>query len=299
MRKYIFSDFDANNIIEKHFVAKMPISDIARQLGVTEKVIARVIVQSGRVPLNHNLWIYGVFTLKCAIALYNYGIGARGIAKRLNVPLAKLISEFKRQGIKLRNQSEQETKKWEIMDKAKRAKQVEACHKATKGVPQKHTTLCNIAKARGKRTSRYETIIADYFTKGGLAFEPQFPVDKYNIDFVVGNIAVEIFGGYWHLYGSHAERFTDRTKKIFDSGYALVILVVQDSNTFTDKVCSDFVGFVDKLSLDKSSIGKYWVIWSATNTITSGGINDINIALIPPFTNIRDGVTGRYKRVAR
>ena len=130
MSRHIFSDDDTSYIIKEHFITKRPINDIAIEFGVTHKVIKRIIVQEGRKPINFKKWHYGVFVLKCAIALYDHGVGVRGISSRLNINVNMLTSEFKRQGIKLRTQSEQEKAKWSLMTTKQREYQVDACHKA-------------------------------------------------------------------------------------------------------------------------------------------------------------------------
>ena len=298
MSRNIIINDNIDYIIKEHFISKRSIADISSELHIDPNVIRRNIIKSNRVPFNFKLWSDGVFVLKCAIALYNYGIGLRGIADRLDIPIAKMTSEFKRQGIKLRTQSEQEVKKWSIMDKEKRLKQVEACHNSTKGVPQKHSALVKMAQSRCKRRSLYEEVFESALIDSGISFEAQFPIDKYNIDFVIGNVAVEIFGGKWHSHGSHILRFPERTKKIFDSGYALVVLYITEPKFFSREICSDFIKFIYKLSIDKSSIGKYWVVWRTLNTVTHGCSDSIDVALVSPFANIRNRVSGRYESVA-
>ena len=297
-----FSDKDINDIIEKHFVSNRSIEDIHSEYGVAKSVIKRVIISQGRIPKNAKKWTHGVFVLKCAIALYNYGIGIRGLAERIDVPIMQLKSELQRQGIKLRNQSEQETMKWALMTKQQRLSQVEACHKATTGIKISHDVLVKQSKGRQRsvtHVSGYEATIADFFTKNGIAFEQQVSIDKYNADFIVKGVVVEIFGGKWHFYGHHAERFNDRIKKIFDCGYPVIILTISESYPLTDSVCDNLVGFINTVSINKPSIGKYWMVWGASDIVTTGGYDSIDSALIFPHTNVRNRVTGRYESVPK
>jgi len=299
MSKVIFSNSDVDYIIKEHFVSIRSIKDICKEFGVAHGTIKKVIVDNGRIPLNFNKWVYGAICLKACIALYRYGIGIRGVAERLDVPIQLLISEFKRQGINLRTQSEQESIKWTLMTKEQRAYQVKGAHKAMETYTPTIESLIKMSNSRSRRTSVYETKFADYLTSRGIAFKEQVPIHIYNVDFIVGNVAVEIFGGNWHSFGAHAARFRKRSEEIFNSGYSLAILTIGEPNTMTDSVCSNFVELINIFNSDKSSIGKYGVVWSTSNFITTGSIDDIERALIRPSTNVRDRVTGRYESIPR
>lgn len=299
MARRIFSDSDIDYIIKEHFVSHRTIRNISKEFGVTDKVITRLIASMGRIYWTENTWRFGAICLKACIALYKYGIGLRGVAERMDVPLGLLRAEFNRQGVKLRTQSEQEIIKWKLMDTSQREHQVKAAHDATRGKPVSREQLLKTALTRSRRSSVYEDAIADDFRSAGIIFEEQFPIDIYNIDFVVGNVAVEIFGGEWHGHGAHAARFPERSKKIFDAGYSLLILNIGKHESFTNRVRSDFVEFVKVMSVDKSSIGKYRVVWCTLNCVSFGSRDDIDIAMVRPTRNIRDRETGRYVSVAR
>lgn len=297
MSRHIFKDCDIDYIIKEHFVTLRTIRDIAREFGVTSKVITRIITRQGRIYWTANNWRYGAICLKACIALYYYGIGLRGVSERLDIPIALLTTEFKRQGVKLRTQSEQETIKWSLMTTEQRHHQVKAAHDTERTLS--HETLVKMANSRCKKTSIYESIFANDLRARGILFEEQFPIDIYNIDFVIGNIAVEIFGGNWHSYGLHAARFPERSKKIFDSGYALAILCITKPNSFTFNVRSNFIDLLNSINGKKSSVGKYWMVWSTPETIATGSYDEIDVALIKPSTNVRNGKTGRYESVPR
>lgn len=290
---------DINNIIEKHFVDHLSIHNIAKQFGVTHKVINRVLKSSGREVLNFRNWNYDVFTLKCCIALYQHGIGVRGISERLGIGIVKIRNELIRQGFKIRTASEQEAMKWSLMSNEQRLAQVHNAHKSTVGRIPSDDTLRKIAQARGKRSSIYEEKIENILVNAGIPFEPQFPVDKYNIDFVIGNIAMEVFGGNWHSTGNHFARFAVRSKQIFDSGYCLVILQITKRQRFSTDFSSNLVSFINQLRLDESSVGKYWVVWGNFDAVTTGSLDNIELALKNPFTNIRNRETGRYQSIPR
>lgn len=302
MSKHIFSDTDIKYIIEQHFISKRTTNDISREFSVSGKVIHRIIEQNDfRTPVNWgHTWCYGVFALKCAIALYNHGIGLRGVCERLDIPIVKLTAEFKRQGVKIRTQSEQESIKWSLMSDTQRANQVRSCHIATKDIIPSEETLEKTAKTRENtlniRTSDYETDII-----ARLPFDNiirQKAIGAYNIDFTIGNIAVEINGGNFHRFGAHADRHAKRSKKIFDSGFSIIFIYV-DKNTSISYVSNELIRLVNELSIDKTSVGKYWVIWSTLKHISTGCFESIDRALILPTRNERNRITGRYHSTAK
>ena len=293
------TQLDINNIIEKHFIDHLSVGNIAKQYGVANRTITNILEAGGRTALNFKGWHYDVFTLKCCIALYAHGVGLRGISERLGVGIGKLRNELIKQGVHIRTQSEQELIKWSIMSKEQRLEQVKKAHSASVGRVNSDETLRKIAQARAKRSSVYEKQIEDIFVDAGIAFEPQFPIDKYNIDFLVGNIAMEVFGGGWHSHGKHFARFGVRSEKIFDSGYGLVIIQIRDRQRFSASFGGNLVKFINQLRFDESSAGKYWVIWGDFKAITTGSRENVELALVNPFTNVRDRETGRYQSVAR
>lgn len=298
MARHIFSDTDINYIIEQHFISKRPIKDICREFRVNYRVIKRVIVDSGRIPLNFYKWHYGVYCLKCAISLYEYGIGLRGIANRLDVSLSTLTSEFKRQGIHIRTQSEQETAKWAIMDKHQRAEQVRKAHEATLGKSPTIETLEKRAKTieetKSTPFSEYEKLILEDLPFTNII--TQKAIGKYNIDFTIGNIAVEIFGGHWHRY--KVAHHLPRCKKIFESGYSIIFIYIDKSTNITF-IKNQLITLLDELSGDKSSLSQYRVIWGTLQLITAGTSEDIERAFISPTCNHRNIRTGRYESVSR
>lgn len=285
----IIDNFNRNNIIKLHFISKLPFKDIAIQVGLPRRVIKQIITDSGRVPFKLNGWTYGAIALKCAIGLYIYGIGIRGVSKRLDIPIGKLTGEFKRQGVKIRTQSEQDTIKWSLMTSSQRLNQVKSANAARIGMKVSHKSLIrkanSIEKSKNITISPYETIINEFIISRGYSTIIQKAVSKYNIDiFVNPNIAVEIFGGGWHFHGNHLSSFTERTKEIFNSGNSLIVVHITAKSCIAT-IRSNLMLIIDFLSTNKPVIGKYWVVWGTGNSISFGGLDNIDVALVRPSSN--------------
>ena len=169
-------------------------------------------------------------------------------------------------GINPRNQSESEKSKWNRMTQEQRKQQVKSAHDAVRGVPLSHND--KIAQALGKQSKKpntaiVETILADALRSAGYRIMQQRAIGYYNVDiaFDAFPVAVEVFGGGWHSYGRHAERFTKRTINIFNHGWSLLIVWV-DAKRFplTNDGINKVASFYEFSRLDPSSLCKYGMI---------------------------------------
>jgi hypothetical protein len=77
-------------------------------------------------------------------------------------------------------------------------------------------------------TSPNELYLAELLHKQGFESTPQKAIGVYNCDIAVGNVAIEIYGGVWHSSGSHAARSDERFRYIFDNGWRVAIIWVDE-----------------------------------------------------------------------
>lgn len=297
----ISKNFNTDYFIREHFISKRSINNISSKTGVPCSEIVDIIESTGRVVFNLHLWTEGAIALKICIALYNSGVGLRGIEKRVGISVCRIRSELIRQGVRIRTQSEQEICKWKLMDSSTRSKQVSAAHKATKGRHISREELIKRANTKETtkkiRTSPYESRLIDLLYMFDIT--TQKAVGIYNVDFVInGHIAVEVLGGKWHRFGAHADRHIKRSKEIFDSGYSLIFVHV-DKFTDMSLVSEKIITLCKSVDWDKTVAGQHWVIWGALDLITAGGIDDIDSAIVSPTRNVRNAITGRYDSVAK
>lgn len=104
----------------------------------------------------------------------------------------------------------------------------------------------------------------------------QKAVGPYNVDIAVnGAVAVELFGGRWHLNGRHAARFDERVRYLFDQGWALVIVWNTHPRTLTTDVADQIGPFVDEMSRHPSPGGQYRVMWG-DGKLCARGSHDVD-----------------------
>ena len=293
--------FYRDNIIElyKSFVS---IPNIAAQLFINHKTVRKTLQDAG---IDTSLGNRNITppNLEKVLELYNKGIGVAGIAKRLGYSRMYMTGFFKRNGIEQRNRKEQQIERMKNTTKEEIDRLVYNAHLAAKGRNISFNELAERAKTRYNNqvfhNSKYEVQFSNYLHNKNISFERQFPCGAYNLDFLIGNIAVEIFGGQWHNFGKHAARFSERTKYILDSGYFLICVFIEKGDDFQTIVDNQIIPCFNKFSRDKSGITKYRVIWGNSEYATGGCCNDDNFPLIRPTENIRDITTGRYKSVPK
>jgi very-short-patch-repair endonuclease len=202
-----------------------------------------------------------------------------------------------------RNRTEQQLARMKRMTKEERLLLTQKAHEATRGVPASKESRAKIARAHQakgcRRNSELESAFLEMMTERGIKLAQQTAIETYNCDFTIDSIAVEIWGGNWHFTGEHAARFFERTNKIFDSGFDLIILPFFGKYQLTTEVADYIVSFLDELRRDPPATRQYWVIWGAGKAVVSGGRESINNALISPFVNRRNPSNGRYESVLR
>src|SRR5690606_21587359 len=118
-------------------------NDLAREFGVTQKVVARILKQSG-------IKFRGVrkteFTTAMVASLYESGMSENAVAKKLGTTRSVVRRRLIESGVHIRNPSEAEALKWSNMTSAQRKAQVRAAHQATTG--REHSLEEKIKRAK-------------------------------------------------------------------------------------------------------------------------------------------------------
>ena len=143
---------------------------------------------------------------------------------------------------------------------------VAPAHDAIRGKTLSHDV--KIRQAIGKQNAVVnspviETTIDKMLTDRGFSTTIQKAIDIYNVDIAIDSppIAVEVFGGGWHAYGSHKARFHKRIKHLLDNGWSVVIIWL-DARRYPFSIgCIDYIdAFAKSLRLNPSTRGQYRVI---------------------------------------
>ena len=188
----------------------------------------------------------------------------KAIADKLGVNRGSIRRRLLQAGVVCRGRSESMYVRMSRLTPEERQALTRAAHDAVRGKKRSSEDLVKRAKSREwgiPNLPGYERDIFEEFVRRDIDFIPQKAVGKYNLDFLVfGRIAFEVFGGGWHFYGAHAQRFRSRDKFIRDSGYIPVYCVVMREGLDAGAVCDYLVSLFEILSSDPASTSEQYVI---------------------------------------
>ncbi|WP_420805188.1 helix-turn-helix domain-containing protein [Bavariicoccus seileri] len=270
-------NLDINDIITR-YNSGQSITQIANVFNVSRKPITKIIKENGISIRNPNA--KKSIPVRKIISLYESGMSVNALAKKFGVSRTVIKRRLEQSSVVMRGQ----TLANQIM-MAKRTKQENirnssAAHDAIRGKPKSRQTLLKKANTVQKRAlfrSRDEILISDELSKRGIPFVPQKAIDIYNIDIAVfDNIALEVYGGGWHGTGRHKSRFEKRSKKIFDSGFTIVVCWTGDKSGrefLPSRIVDYLVALNNILRSDPTSRCKHYVIGSDANPIGLGSSN--------------------------
>lgn len=137
--------------------------------------------------------------------------------------------------------------------------------------------------------SSHERTLIRLLQDRGVAVTPQKAVHVYNVDIALTEfpVAVEVFGGDWHSYGTHAARFTERLEYLLNSGWHVIIVWTVQKGIRMKAPAGISAGAADyiirlaqKLGRTKPVRGHYHVIWGDGYTRTRRGDNIKDYAFI-------------------
>lgn len=89
------------------------------------------------------------------------------------------------------------------------------------------STSCNGSysiRKQGGRASSIERAVAEYLTLRNVVFEQQVRIDRFLVDFLIGDLVVEVDGVYWHSLPGVVERDIRKASVFAQAGYSLLRL---------------------------------------------------------------------------
>lgn len=207
------------------------------------------------------------------LALYNSGLWKNEIANKIGISEGAIGRYLSFLGVPLADNKSQVMqriherggKEWSesVSDKA---------HKAVKGVKRTDESLiqrANTLEAIGRFGSVTEKILFDMLVARGVNPIAQKAFSKYNIDIMIGNVAVEITGRGRKPVDIPAIK--ERIKLLLNSGYSMIWVWANKSFPIESGAADYIVSYCQKLSLDPSFIGEYRVIRRDGKLISCGG----------------------------
>lgn len=197
------------------------------------------------------------------ISMYQDGKSENAIAKKFGVSRNAIRKRILDSGIKPRTQSEAESLKWSQMSDKARANQLQAAHNAATGRKRTIAERASVAAAREKLKYDHligvgETEFGELLTNAGIQFVSQKAVYTYNLDFAIGNVAVELTADRGR-YSMFNPKEIKRAKHLFKRGYHVLAVQFDDVRSLI-KAFDYILTNINKMSGLKPCSREYWVV---------------------------------------
>lgn len=213
---------------------------------------------------------------------YTLGNSILSISKKHNIPRITINRRLKREGINIRNGSDANIIRFNNATDDYKKDMVKKANEKIRNMPKEfhHSSSIKQAITKSKTLSKVGQFEIDIFDKlVSEKFNPiqQTPVDAYNIDITVRNIAIEIHVS--SVNPTNHPKYTKRIKYLIESGWFVVYIKINKSG-LTKIGIDKLVSIVNEFSFNPSNRCKYWMISGTGETLSFFGYNGVD------FTNI-------------
>lgn len=215
---------------------------------------------------------------------YRAGESEFALAKRLGVARGVIRRHLLEEKVDVRGASASQLLRNANLTPEQRAARAAAAHDAVRGVRLSEEHLMRMAQSKeaagvGRRISRHEELLNGWLQEHGVELVREKAVGKYNLDFAVGPVAVEILGGNWHAYrASHAQR----TPYILNQGWALLFIWTIRRAPLCAEAGEYVIAFAEEARRNPALRGQYRVIRGDGKLTASGCADDDEFPLVPP-----------------
>lgn len=289
--KVVIDNLD--NLIGR-YLAGETVGKLASEFGVSPQTVTRNLEASGVYQNRRSHQAVIIDEFAPWVARYLVGESENSLAKELGVGRFAFRSNLMRHGVVPRGQSEAETVKWQRMNTEARMRQVAPAHRASRGRVVSLEEAIRYALRREQTASKAtaeERQLADWIANAGYHVTIQKAVGRYNLDIAIHtpSIAVEVFGGHWHMSGDHARRFFERTEYILNSGWNMFIIWTDNRRYPLDITAAEYViRFCQELSGNPSAPRQYRVILGNGQDAPALGAYFNDPPIVEAFRSIAD-----------
>lgn len=199
------------------------------------------------------------------VELYTSGMSELAIAKALMVSRTLIRRILTAHGVKIRGKSEASFMATSQSSFEERQARAKAANEALRGRTYSHQECIKRAVSRSEKGSAPgvegvgEQEVYDFLVSLGFEVERQKACDIYNIDLVVGAVAVEIKSGASDVGPTFANKDSGRIKKISKSGFSVLYVCFTDLNALIASL-DEIVVQIEQMRWNPPALGKYRVI---------------------------------------
>lgn len=168
--------------------------------------------------------------------------------------------------------------KWDNATEEERRQMVNPAHDAVRGTHPTEETRCKIAatNARFARShSPYEVQFAEWLRERHVPFAQQAAIGRYNVDFAVGNVAVELTTGW-----AHKKQWSVKLAYLFDHGWHFYAVWHDARGTFLPTVADDLVAWMKLLETTPAMRSQHRVVWCSRQVLSTGSADAEDVAAV-------------------
>jgi very-short-patch-repair endonuclease len=196
---------------------------------------------------------------------YMAGEPEQQIAKQFGVSRPTITRILTEQGIQRRGISEANKIRLARIGKDGRSNLISAFHAKIKGKrPDEFAERYAVARQKSKSlANKSEDILAGFIRACGIDVTQQKAVGIYNLDIALEalGVAVEVFGGNYHSFGSHERSHNTRCERIFNEGLKLLVVWTDIKHPITKDGADQVIAIAKVMSSDPSPRSKYRMIY--------------------------------------
>lgn len=266
----------------KLYMAGKPFKEAAAEASVSRSPFYRELHRRGIETPDPRTHVLPVTEI---VEKYRGGRSVLGLSKEYGVVRLVIGRILREAGVPTRGNSQAQHLRYIRTTRSERQAITAAANAAARGVPQPEERQVKRALTRQSQPpimSTHERRLAGWLSKRHVPYAREKAVGRYNLDFAVESVAVEVLGGEWHNTRVKAMLHGRRTPYILDQGWAIAFVWATPSHPMTEKVADEIVAYVDETRRDPSLIGEYRVIRGDGQLLARGRKEDYERTGIVP-----------------
>lgn len=266
----------------KLYVAGKPFKQAAAESRVSTSPLYRELHRRGIETPNPRTHVMPVATL---VEKYANGASRLALAEEYGVARHVIDRCLREAGMPTRGMSEAQHLRYVGTTREERRAITAAANAALRGIPQPEEHRAKIAltrQARPPAMSIHEGQLAGWLAERNVTYTREKAVGRYNLDFAIETVAVEVLGGEWHNSRVKTVIHGRRTPYILDQGWAIAFVWATPSHPMTETVTEKVVAYVDEVRRNPSLIGEYRVIRGDGQLLARGRKEDYERTGIMP-----------------
>jgi very-short-patch-repair endonuclease len=218
------------------------------------------------------------------VQLYLAGKTVEEVATKFGVSRPTIARRLLRAEVPIRSYAEGARGRYEKTTRTDRLELTRAAHDAARGREKTHAEQVKRARSREARPpamSVSEAKFAAWLDERRVTYRREVAVDKYNVDFALGPVAVEILGGEWHGTRAKTRTHSQRTPNILNAGWAMLFIWAAPNWPMTPAAADYAITFLQAVRSNPSLIGEYRVIRGDAQLLARARAEDYDRTRIP------------------